>query len=552
MRLARRLYHLARADFLERARRHGFLVTLLFCVYAGYAFLPPNPGKYATLVMESHRGVYNSAWVGTAVAMLSAAFLSLIGFFLVKNAIERDRHTRVGQILATTPVSRVQYTLGKTLSNFTVLAAMTLVVATACIVMQLLRGEDRSIDLYQIFAPFVLITLPALMVTAALAVWFETLPVLRGGMGNVAFIFLWGFLLGGNFDRDFDRPRNDPLGTGVAMPSMLAACQEAFPDFDPADAGVSMGVNVKGEGEWLLTTFTWEGVDWTAQNVTWRLSWVLLGLALGAAAAIPFDRFDPSRGRAERAPGARRHARAPRVGSLIHSRRRVAGGGAPAQRHALVPDAASDVRLTPLPAAARGNRFGALVLAEWKLIVRGLRWWYAGPLAVIIASFTAPLAGVRAVVLPLAWFWPVLLWSKLGTREARHQTEDVLFSAPRPLARQLAATWIAGALLAVLAAWPVAVRFLIAGDRNALAAWCVGAAFIPALALALGVWTRSGKFFEALYTGLCYAVLQSAAPLDFMGAIPAATEGGYALVYAAITAGLLLAAVAGRRRRLLR
>jgi hypothetical protein len=35
---AHRLYHLARADFYERVRRHGFLVALLFCVYAGYGF----------------------------------------------------------------------------------------------------------------------------------------------------------------------------------------------------------------------------------------------------------------------------------------------------------------------------------------------------------------------------------------------------------------------------------------------------------------------------------------------------------------------------------
>ena len=68
---ARRLYHLARADFYERVRRHGFLVALLFCVYAGYAFLPPNPSKYVTLVMDSHRGIYNSAWIGTCLLYTS-------------------------------------------------------------------------------------------------------------------------------------------------------------------------------------------------------------------------------------------------------------------------------------------------------------------------------------------------------------------------------------------------------------------------------------------------------------------------------------------------
>jgi hypothetical protein len=144
---------------------------------------------------------------------------------------------------------------------------------------------------------------------------------------------------------------------------------------------------------------------------------------------------------------------------------------------------------------------------------------------------------------------PVLLWSQLGTREARHQTEAVF--SPRCTARLPADGHLAfGVMLAVLAAAAVAIRFAVAGDGAALVAWTVGALFIPALAIALGVWTRSGKFFEALYTALCYAIVQSATPLDFMGAIPAATEGGNALVYAIATAVLLALALLGRRRRL--
>jgi hypothetical protein len=91
---------------------------------------------------------------------------------------------------------------------------------------------------------------------------------------------------------------------------------------------------------------------------------------------------------------------------------------------------------------------------------------------------------------------------------------------------------------------------MVAGETGALAAWAVGALFAPALALALGVWTRSGKFFEALYTGLVYAILQQAAPLDFMGAVPAAASRGLPAVYGAITAILLLAALLGRQQRL--
>ncbi|HXV14486.1 MAG TPA: ABC transporter permease [Candidatus Krumholzibacteria bacterium] len=540
MSVVHRLYHLARADFFERVRRHGFLITMLFCVYAGYAFLPPNPSPYATLKLDQYRGVYNSAWVGTAVAMLSAVFISMIGFYVVKNAIQRDRHTRVGQILATTPISRVQYTLGKTISNFAVLAAMALVVAIACIGMQVLRAEDRSIDLVRLLAPFVLLTLPMLFVTAALAVLFETLPLMRGGFGNVAYFFLFGAFLAAGAGNESRVSSNEVTGMGIAIPSMIEAAHAAYPEFEPDSVSVSMGINIRSEGEWSLKTFEWNGIDWTLQSIGWRMSWVLVGLVVGAAAAIPFDRFDPARGR----------------GDSIRAASRRWGRRRRATAREVVDDAEveatpshANVHLTPLPAGARGIRLGAMVMAEWKLVVRGLRWWYAGPIAALIASIFAPLSGVQAIVLPLAWFWPVLQWSKLGTREARFGTGAIFFSTPHPLARQLFATWIAGVMLAVLAAAPVAVRFAIAGESASLAAWCVGAAFIPALALALGVWTGSGKFFEVLYTALCYAVVQHVPPMDFMGAIPEATEKGYPTVYAGVTLVLLAIALLGRRRQ---
>jgi len=547
----RRLYHLARADFYERVRRHAFWVALLFCVYGGYALLPPNHSRYATLTMDGHRGVYNSAWIGTAMAMLSGAFISLIGFFIVKNAVERDRRTGVGQILATTPISKLQYTIGKTLSNFAVLTAMTAVVALACVVMQFIRAEDRSFDAWRMFAPFVLITLPTLLITAAVAVFFETMPVLRGGMGNVAFIFIWGGLLGGNFGRDMAGQHNDPLGTGIAMPDMIQACAFAFPGFDAANAGVSMGVNIQDHGV-ALKTFKWDGINWTAQHVMWRLSWVLAALGIAAVAAIPFDRFDTSRARAiqrrrrtgartlsgeQSAAGTQRHA----GNSAVHEDAK--------ERDVRATGRITDVHLTPLASNASHARFFAMVVAEWKLIVKGLRWWWVGPLGFTIAALTAPLAGVKAIILPLAWFWPVLLWSRLGTREAVHNTGPVFFSAPRPLSRQLMATWVAGVVLSVVASFAVALRFSVAGDAHALLAWCVGAAFAPALAVALGVWTRSGKAFEAIYTGLCYAILQSAAPLDFMGAVAAAPRAN-PVVFALITLVLLTAALFGRRQRL--
>jgi hypothetical protein len=55
------------------------------------------------------------------------------------------------------------------------------IVAVSRIAMQLVRGEDRHIELWKLFAPFLLPAFPAMAVVAAIAVFFETIPFLRGG-----------------------------------------------------------------------------------------------------------------------------------------------------------------------------------------------------------------------------------------------------------------------------------------------------------------------------------------------------------------------------------
>src|SRR5271156_5791851 len=81
------LLELARADFLERVRRYSFMITLLFAMYFGYL---AATGKI--LMQVGHmRGVYNSAWIGALMSLVATTFLSLAGFYVVKNTIERDR-----------------------------------------------------------------------------------------------------------------------------------------------------------------------------------------------------------------------------------------------------------------------------------------------------------------------------------------------------------------------------------------------------------------------------------------------------------------------------
>jgi hypothetical protein len=522
MSTGRVLWHLMRADFLERLRRYSFLVILAATVWLGYLV---GTGKLGIWVGDA-RGVFNSAWIGTTMAMVINTFLSLAGFYVVKGSVDRDHQTGVGQILATTPMTKPLYALGKAASNFAVLAAMVGVLAVAAVVIQLTIAEDSHVRIGVLLLPFVFLSLPVVALVSAAAVLFETLPFLRRGFGNVVWFFAWTAVMAvGIPSRDAQGQSQDAFGLGPVFRSMFAAYQHSF---GHAPKGFVLGGIEHSE---KTARFVWEGLDWTAVTLASRLAWTLAAVGLAFLAALFFDRFDPSRG------------------SL---RRQKAGANGQPVDVALPPAVpVPHVTLTPLPAGSR-SRFLAILIAELKLALKGQRWWwYAGAAGCFIGTLAAPLESVKQIALPLAWIWPVLVWSPLGTRESRFDTGGLLFSSARPLLRQLPATWAAGVLLALGTGAGAGLRFLIQGDHAALGAWLVGALFIPTLALALGIWSGTSKLFEILYLMIWYIGPMNHVPeMDYLGSTQAGIAQGMPLIYLAVTAALAAAAVAGRRRQL--
>jgi hypothetical protein len=515
------LYHMVKADFLERVRRYSFLLILAGALWLAYGVIAE---KVTIVVGDGYRGVYNSAWIGMLMAICCSTFLSLCGFYVVKNSVERDSTTRVGRILAATPMRKEFYTVAKTASNFAVLASMVLVLMAAAVAMQWLRPEARPISLWQLWSPFLLISLPAMFITGSLALVFETLPVLRGGVGNVIYFFAWTFGLAAGSQSGFD----DPAGIRILEISTRQALERMNPG-----GGKNTAFSLTIGGEHASRTFLWNGVDWTLHVLAWRLLWVAVGLGLALLASVFFHRFDPARESIRE--------------KEVKEKRKNAAVDDPAVVVDPVPPRPTQATLTPL--GPRGhNRFARLVLSELSLMLKGLRWWwYVVAAGLLVAEFASPTPQAREGVLLAAWIWPVLIWSQMGCRESRHATQSLIFSAERVVYRQLAALWTAGVLVALVTGASTGIRLLLSSNGQMLAAWLAGALFIPSLALALGVWSGSSKLFEALYTVWWYVgPLHQLPSLDFVGGSRVSSSPG---LYLTLAAGLLLAACLGRRRQ---
>ena len=308
---------------------------------------------------------------------------------------------------------------------------------------------------------------------------------------------------------------------------MIAALKRIDPSY-PGGFALQIGPTARA-----TKTFLWNGVDWTLPVILMRLKWTAAACGIAWLAALAFHRFDPARDRLR----FRRTETAP------------AEAAGQLEEPAAAAQGMASVRLTPLARGVAGGRFARLVVSELRLMLKGLSWWwYLVAAGLFVASVAVTDAQARQAITSFAWLWPILIWSKMGARELRYGAQPLVFSCARVLSRQLPAVWVAGVMVAAFTTGGLGIRALAAGDLAGFGGWLAGVVFVPALALALGVWSGSSKFFEALYTLWWYVgPMNHIAGPDFTGMARVASGTQFYLLAALV---LLAAAYFGRRRQL--
>ncbi|SFE81812.1 hypothetical protein SAMN04487969_107106 [Paenibacillus algorifonticola] len=519
------LFHMMKADYFERVRSYSFLITVLLSIFFVYKYIPSSDENYVTLSLQSIRGLYNSAWVGSGIAVLASMLLSLPAFFLVKNAIERDVQTGVGQIIATTPITRWMYTMGKMWSNFVFLMSIVAVLMVSALAMQLIRGEDYAVDFAALWLPFMYSTLPTMALVASIAIFFEAVPWLRKGLGNLIYFMIWIFSL--IFSTKATHSNQDMFGISPIITKMSSEAIERIPN---SHGGHVSGISpLKGD----LLTYDWNGVHWTIQMFLERYTWLAVAVIIVTMASFFFHRFDLTR-----------FAKINKT-----SKPNEAGNAEPHSKPVYRND--TEIKLTPYANTKwQSNDFKTLAL-ELRLMLKGQRlWWYLVALVMIVLGLVLPMKSVVAYVVPFTWVWPVLIWSTMGTNETYYRTQPLIFTAMHPVRNPFIGLWLAGIIVAYLTGSGALIHFLIAGEWESLTAMVVGGLFIPTLAVALGIWSGNGKLFQVVFMLLWYmGPLNKWEALDFMGSTPQALDRGVYMYYLLATIILLMLAVIGRVRQ---
>lgn len=527
---------IAVSDYRERMRRFSFLVALGLTLLAGYLFMPPFGSSYTAFIINDHRGFYNSSWVGILFGVTSATLLSLIGFYVVRTSVGRDYDTRVGQIIASSPVANSTYLVGKWLSNLMMLASLLVVLSVIAPVMQLVRAEDTHINLIDLWMPIWVFGIPALAFISALAILFETVRFLRGVWGNVIFFFLWSLILIGASAAQLDSDI-EPI-YALDFSGMTRISSEVTKQLVALGVDVTRGTcAILGSSQDPAIRFDWQGMPWTLEILLERLLWVGFAFSVAMLAALPFDRFN-SMGTTKKGFLQR----------LFNRKTEAVPEHQTTQDHSV----RQHITLTSITNQQRSFSFLHLLTAELQLMLKGYSiWWYVAILGLNIAIPLVPSNEVAQLLFAIASLLPVAVWSAMGNREMQHQTYLTIFSTANLSRRQLPALWLSGILVAVLTGFGFLLRILVTGQTTLLFPFVIGAVFISSLALALGVWTNGRRVFEVVYLLIWYISIQDGAtPFDYRGASDAAYTTNVYLFYLIAAVVLTVLSIAGRQKQL--
>ena len=495
-------------DLRVRLRRTSSLVTLLFMVAAAWVVVPDLSSGRAIMVVDGHRALYNSAAIAISTSLFASMFLGFLGFYLVSNALRRDLETRTGFIIAATPVRNSEYLAGKLLGNIVFLGAIVAGYMLGVMGMHLLRAEEPLQPLVYL-STYLLMVGPAIIFVAVMALVFESVPLLAGRLGDVAYFFVFMVML-------FAGVMGNEQSTAINWHDAMDAFGMAF---------IMHGIGA--------TSFAIGATPYDPQMtpiVTQPLHLfgpALLARALATLAPLPllliplalFHRFDPVK---------------------VKDTSKQGGRGPIARLNQLV----KPVTRVLAPVIALGGRlpwrFGGRVIADAAVTLALF------PLAVLLLvgvaawSLTVPIEGLRSRVLPALFFLLVIVLPGISTRDRIAGTMPMLDGIARLKVDRVA--WKLGTafVVALLFALVPLLRLAVAAPSNALSL-LVGLFFAAALSTALGELSRSPKTFAALFLFFLYLVLNGGgqAAMDFAGWYGTATPSvmlGYLMVAAGLTA----------------
>ncbi len=576
------MLQVAKTNFFEQIRRDKFFLTMLAILALIVAIVPPPNANHSTITMGEYRLLYNSAWIGTIVAVITSVILALTGFYLIRGTVTKDRDLGIRSIMTTQGSGRLSYLFGKYLSNIGVLFVLMIAAMLVAVILQLKFGEEKYIHIMSLISPFIIYTIPTILIISALSIIFEIVPGLRGVVGSIFYIVVWAGLLSlgmPNWGRDAQSSignGKDFFGISQTLTQITSSIETQHREYSGT---VHFGLQMSNHNA-ITKPVQFEGNVWELNSVLNQLGWMGFSLFIMSFSGVLFFRFDVYHlaGRRLSQSGvavsfvtivnritetllgwmitffsklkifsSSKNSEGYEVTSKPKRKRRT-------YREEEIPLIFPVLRKFVLPFASTEGRHGFEVKfrVELKHLAKNTPWWWYLILALLIVMCPfAPMGMMQGWLLPLCWLLPLLIWSNLGLRASAQFREN----APNKDIQQdfilMQVLWSIGVLVAMVAGSGAAIRFIIEGEWRILTIWMISVAFIPSLAFVLSMWTTSIYAFEGTYVLLWLVNSISKNPvLDFMGSSSESFVVQNPTVYLLWTCAIICFAAVGSQRLL--
>lgn len=492
------------ADYRQRSRSRGFWLTLLLTSAITFLLFPAENALYSVVNINGYRGVYNSAFIGDTLSLLNSLVFPIFGFYLIKNALLQDQRNKVDSLLAASAMNRFSYLGGKVISNFLLLSTLIVTMSLTAILIQYYRGESYQLDWYTLFKPQLIIVVPMTLIIAFLGVLFESIKLLRGGVGNLLFFFLWMPLL--------ILQMESGLGANLII-SQLESAVSLLPVISDNVAIGGMPIDEP------LKTFLWHGTSFDEKAFYFWLYCLLFCLVVFLVSTIFYQRYDSS--------PTRFNKRAKLITPDKFSQ-------------SIIPENHVS-QLSPLTANKTQQAFFRLLIGEFRLLVRGrVWWWYTGALIQIVLAIVLPIETVRLILLPLFGIWSILIVSSLGCRDHQFNTLSIISYNVTTETQRLFCMWLAATVLQLILASGLLIKLTLETQSFSALQLIIGCCFIPALAITLGKLTQTTRTFEIVYLLLWYmGPVEKISVIDFLG-VTSNSEISSSVTFGILTLALLI------------
>ncbi len=478
-------FTIIKLDYLQRTRSYAFLITLCVSIAIGYTFVPEPNANYSTIQIAGYVGYYNSAWFGYVTAIMTSVFLALIGFYLVNSGIKRDSDTKVGHIVASTPITNFKYLSAKVISNFMVLLSIVAVVFLMSILLFVLYNDGYDFHFLQFIKPYAIITIPAILFVSVLALVFELCFGSYTLLQQITYFFLFSVLLVAPLNKN-TQLYLDVFGTNIVISQLKSEVGEITKSNEEVELNIGYVLgNVKETKK-----FEFNGMAFPFAFMMSRLLWMVFGVGLIGGISFLFHRFDKKEERSQK----RRN---------IETEKRTT---------------MKEVLVINLPKTQVNFSVIPLLKTEFLLILRkGKKWlWFMNLMGMVLLA-VLPINISHQLVLPVLWFLQVSRLSDITTKEIRNNVHYFTFSAYKPLGRLLISQITAPIILMLILAAPLIIRLLIANNLSGVLAVGLGAILLVLLAAVLGLLSRGNKLFEVLFFMLTYANINRIPFVDYFG-----------------------------------